>query len=221
MTKTTVTTPTPRPEGLGATVLLETTDHVNAAMAELRWCLQRRDVIDSGLNELHIAVSDKRPGLITFEIDGQWLTLDERAKSLHDAIKAWAVEHLKEHLAKDERTLKLDQGEVNVLALPAAIEPTPAIVAAAEKAKKSVDELIFAKINKAAPFLDRVLAIVNTWLNQAKKLLLGDVVKLKPELNKAGLLAAFKAKKLDAKSLKSLGLQVDDQREKFDFKLKP
>lgn len=220
MAKTTITTPSPRPEALGSTLLLQSTDDVNAAMAELSWCLQRRQSVDTGLHELHEAIIAKRPALVALEIQGRGLTLDERAKELDEAIKGWATAHLKEHLPKDERTLKLEHGEVSVRALPLAIEPTPATVEAAKKAKVSVAEFILDKLNQATSCVSKARAVCAMWFVRATKLLVGDLITVTVALNKSGQVAAYKAGKLDDKTLKSLGLAADDTREAFDFKLK-
>lgn len=220
MTKTTITTPAKRPATLGAELVLVTRDDVEDAMAELGWCAGRIDSAQADLKELHDAIDAKRTKLQRLTIDELETTLLERATQLAAAIREWAAAHLKEHLEGDSRTLKLAHGEVHVKKLPLTIEPLPATVAAAEKAKVSVADFILEKLNAETSCLSKARGVCAMWFVRAMKLLVGDLITVEVRLNKQGQLAAYKAGKLDDKTLKALGLVADDTREAFDFKLK-
>lgn len=207
--QTTVVTPVKRPAALGAEFVLESLDDAKAAMAELAWCEGRLNGVEGELKELHEAIAAKRTKLIALTIGEAETTLAKRAADLDQALNAWAASHLKEHLTDEAKSIEVPGGVLAVRSLPLSIDPQEGLT----------DAKVIERIEAKLPFGAKLLKVCSLVFVATTKLLLGELVKVTVALNREKLIAAYKAKRIDDKTLKSLGLVACDDRERFSVKV--
>lgn len=208
--------PLARPQALGATYELKTPADVDAAMNEIGWLLNRQAVVQSQYQELLDAVLAKRPKMFALKIDEQATSIEERLEGLRKAIDVWAADHLKANLERpDDRTLKLEHGQVSYRKLEMSIEPQEGL-----DDKKVLERFeSCTKTRKLPGLLTRAQGIFAEILCSAVNLLASDLVIIVPKLNREGMLAAYKAGRLDDQTLQRFGLRKIDGQERFSHKV--
>lgn len=183
-----------RPTALGSAPTLKTIDDVDAALHELSWLGHATVAVEARLKmELDEA---KRRNEFNVSIDGTPLSPKQRSAELKRAIAAWADEHLRAYLPMGVKTLDLPHGALS-------LKKQTLSVACREGLEDSdVLKAVEAKVG----LVERIVA----WLAKVKlgSFLLGQVITLKPQLNKTAIKAAWAANPGGRRTLTALGLEV-------------
>jgi Bacteriophage Mu Gam like protein len=212
----TITTPTKRPEALGAKPKLKTLSDIDAALKELAWCRQRQAVISSEVDEQCAAVNKKCEPQRRLTIDGTETTLADRASRLDELLRDWASEHLAEHLT-DGKTLTLDHGTLSQRALPVSV----GFLAGEDQ------QSVMVKLDQAAAwstwirgFLVRAFGGLSSLIKGARHRLLNeDFLKVEVSLSKQAILKTYKDGKVSADGLAKFGLTINEGAVTYDVKV--
>lgn len=213
--KTVVKTPTKNPDQFAPEIAINSPEDADAALESLGWYVQKMGAVQTEFAQLHNAIELKRPKKLALAIGELETTIPARCQALEAALLAWCKLHLKEHLKEDEKALKLTHGSLHVRKLELSIEPQEGLDDA--KVLDRIEKLT-TPAGKACGLLGAARKVCTVVFQAATKLLLGDLVKVTISLNREAMAAAYKAKQLDDKTLKSLGLVACDTRERFSVK---
>lgn len=214
---TTITVPTQRPKALGAKLQLKTIDQVDAALAELQWLRQRSAAISSEIKEEQAAIVKSHEKQLRITVDGQAVTLNERATALEACVVEWANKNLKAHLEGDSKTLRLDHGAISAKTQQMAIEVS-----------EDTDEAaVLQELDGATgyctwltAFLCRAMAGMTSLLKgDSNKITHGDFLTVKVELSRAKILQAVKDGRVGDDHLQALGLRIRKPFDKIEIKV--
>jgi phage host-nuclease inhibitor protein Gam len=185
-----------RPAVLGRDPRLKSLADVDAALHELGWIRARREVLAAEAEAEIAALKERLAERLACEIEGETVSLAERADQLERALAVWAERQLSRHLPAGRKSLDLAHGRIGITETPPAVgfrrRCDAASVLAAVERKFHLTSL-----------LDRVLAA--TW----GPLTAGDIVRLRTELNKPRIKDAWRGGRERQQALQALGLQVE------------
>jgi phage host-nuclease inhibitor protein Gam len=184
-----------RPAALGRDPRLKSLAEVDAALHELGWIRARRETLNAEAEAEIAALKQRLAERMSCEIEGETVSLAERAEQLERALAHWAERQLPRQLPAGRKSLELAHGRIGVSETPPAVGfrrrcDAASVLAAVER-----------KFHLAA-LVDRVLAA--SW----GPLTAGDVVRVKTELNKPRIKDAWRGGRERQQALQALGLDV-------------
>lgn len=191
-----------RPHALGAEFKLNSEQSVDAALHELGWLQARKAAVTAETQVKLAAINKEQAEKLTIEIDGRKMTLGERVEFLESALKKWIDRSLAKHLLPGAKTYKLAHGRVGTKSLPDQVGFKPNYDAETVVTAIAKETSLFTAIEK-------LLALVLGGLQ------LCNVIRLKPELNKAAIKDTWQKSDRGKKALEKLGLVLETDRETY------
>lgn len=184
-----------RPATLGATLNLESVEHVDAALHELGF-IRRQEAIIKGRSQTAIdKLTAANAERLRFEIDGQAVTFSGRAEDLEAAIADWCAKYLPDHLEGESKSLRLTHGTVGSKKLPDCV--------ACE------DKKVLAAVEKKAGLKGLIAALLQTALGA---ITLGGLIRIKTEVDKTAIKRVWDQGGHAQRTLKALGVTVETDR---------
>lgn len=185
-----------RPATLGSSLDLKTLADVDAALHELGWLQQQTAQVKARTQAAVDRLTAEANGRLQVEIDGQPVAFADRSKALEAALVKWCGAKLAKHLEEaGAQSLKLAHGVIGTRSAPDA-------VVCDEKA-------VLAAVEKRAGLAGLIAGLMQTVLGAVT---LGNVIRLKPEVDKTAAKKAWAASPMRQKTLRSLGLVVETNR---------
>lgn len=189
-----------RPATLGQSPKLKSLDDVDAALHELGWLAHQTQVIDGKTQTAVAALQQAAAEKLQVEIDGQAVTFADRSQQLREALERWCEASLAQHLPAGASSLTLAHGTVGLRKLAAAVAFT----------EGADDKSVLAAVEKRTGLAKLLAGIAETVLGA---LTLGNVIRLSPAIDKTAVKRAWEASPQRQRTLKSLGLQVETDRQ--------
>lgn len=191
-----------RPTALGRELRLSSLHDVNAALHELRWLGSREKEVAATTQPAIAKLQKEAEDKLKLDIDGEQITVADRAKRLETAIEKWCRVSLNKHLVDDKKSIDLPHGRVGKKNLPDAVGFREGF-----DDKKVIDA-----ISQKAGLITLLEKTLATALNGL--LTLSHCIRLKPELDKTALKKALGIPRL-ATALEKFGLKLETNRETY------
>lgn len=178
---------------------------VDQALHELSWVRHEQRKIDAAIQQEIDKLKGERQSKYQVMINGSESSLAERQSSLQQSLTTWCNHYLDGHLETEpKKRLDLPHGRVGQRTLPLAIECSEGV--------KPKD--VFDKLDRKCGFREKINEIAAKVIG---RFTLGMFVEFKPALSMVGLRNAFKAQRVDEKTLNTFGLSVRKESEEIFF----
>lgn len=183
---------------------LKTLADVDEALHELSWLGHQHQATQASIQQELAALKTNRQDRFDIVINGKSITLTERMQQVQSALQTWCDGALDEHLVEPKKSLDMAHGRVGKRTLPLTIE--------CSEGMKPND--VFDKLDRKVGFREKLTEIANKIIG---KFTLGMFIEFKPALSMVSLRNAFKADRINAKTLNSYGLSVRKESEQTFF----
>jgi phage host-nuclease inhibitor protein Gam len=189
---------TTRPGLLGRKFTLTTQEDVNAALHELGWLKQRAEVVEAETKQGISQLKEQAARELMVEIDGETLSCADRIAELGDAIEACWRRKAKKWLDPGSESKEFAHGKVG-------FRRAPDVVAfIGERDERTVLKTFAEKAS--------IRTLIEKWLSAfLGKLRLGEIIRLKYELDKDAIKQAWQTPAKRA-VFKNLGIMVETDR---------